>query len=58
MPSILVLVGAEGTGDAVQGCTPARLFPMADNANKIATLQAILDAGASGGSVDGGWHQP
>ena len=26
---------------------------MADNATKIATLQAILDAGASGVSVDG-----
>ena len=31
---------------------------MADNATKIATLQAILDAGASGVSVDGEWHQP
>ncbi len=40
-------------GEAVQGCTPARLFIMADNATKIATLQAILDAGASGVSVDG-----
>ncbi len=40
-------------GEAVQGCTPARLFIMADNATKIATLQAILDAGAAGVSVDG-----
>ena len=40
-------------GEAVQGCTPARLSIMADNATKIATLQAILDAGASGVSVDG-----
>jgi len=38
MPSVLVLVGAEGTGEAVQGCTPTRLFIMADNATKIATL--------------------
>ncbi len=53
MPSVLVLVGLEGMGEAVQGCTPARLFIMADNATKIATLQAILDAGASGVSVDG-----
>jgi len=29
---------------------------MADNATKIATLQAILDAGASGVSVDGWCH--
>ena len=26
MPSALVLVGAEGMGEAVQGCTPARFF--------------------------------